>query len=164
MIHYTNRKSIGVFILVVLLCLTACIQKPMEDKSDIPAGTDIIEEGKSEDNERIIELVTLQYPPYEYEEDGEVKGIAVDIITEGFTRLGYEVDITLYPWTRALNMVKNGDADGIFTAYKTEERLTFADYSNEILIQQSVSLFVTKGSNIQFDGDLNNVKDIDLEW
>ncbi len=55
-------------------------------------------------------------------------------------------------------MVKNGDADGIFTAYKTEERLTFADYSNEILIQQSVSLFVTKGSNIQFDGDLNNVK------
>ncbi len=73
----------------------------MEDKSDIPAGTDIIEEGKSEDNERIIELVTLQYPPYEYEEDGEVKGIAVDIITEGFTRLGYEVDITLYPWTRA---------------------------------------------------------------
>lgn len=158
MIHYNYRKMIGILFLLLLLSLTACTNKPIGGNDEIPIESDTVKEEKNEDDNHIIELVTLQYPPYEYEEDGEIKGIAVEIIREGFSRLGYDVSITLYPWTRALNMVKNGDADGIFTAYKTDERLEFADYSNEVLIQQSVSLFVIQGSNIKFDGDLDNVR------
>jgi len=157
-IHYNYRKMIGILFLLLLLSLTACTNKPIGGNDEIPIESDTVKEEKNEDDNHIIELVTLQYPPYEYEEDGEIKGIAVEIIREGFSRLGYDVSITLYPWTRALNMVKNGDADGIFTAYKTDERLEFADYSNEVLIQQSVSLFVIQGSNIKFDGDLDNVR------
>jgi len=157
-IHYNYRKMIGILFLLLLLSLTACTNKPIGGNDEIPIESDTVKEEKNEDDNHIIELVTLQYPPYEYEEDGEIKGIAVEIIREGFSRLGYDVCITLYPWTRALNMVKNGDADGIFTAYKTDERLEFADYSNEVLIQQSVSLFVIQGSNIKFDGDLDNVR------
>ena len=34
-----------------------------------------------------LKLVTLQYPPYEFEKDGEIKGIAVEIIREAFSRM-----------------------------------------------------------------------------
>lgn len=101
-----------------------------------------------------LELVTLQYPPYQYEENGETKGFVVDIVKEAFRRLQQPIKITLMPWTRSIKMIEDGMADAIFTAYKTPERELFADYSKEILMPQAVSLFVLKDSTIKFDGDL----------
>ena len=107
---------------------------------------------------RTLELVTLQYPPYEYEEDGELKGFVVDIIHAVFQRMDQPINITLLPWARALQMIEDGTADAIFTAYKTPERELFADYSNEILMPQVISLFVRQGSPITFNGDLAELK------
>ncbi|WP_137940099.1 transporter substrate-binding domain-containing protein [Chitinivorax sp. B] len=104
-----------------------------------------------------LELVTLQYPPYQYEENGVVKGLVVDIVNEAFRRIRQPVNITLLPWARAIKMIEDGSADGIFTAYKTPEREVFADYSKEILMPQTVSLFVLKDSSIHFDGDLSRL-------
>ncbi|STR45451.1 substrate-binding periplasmic protein [Iodobacter fluviatilis] len=101
-----------------------------------------------------LELVTLQYPPYQYEENGQTKGFVVEIVKEVFRRMQQPVNITLMPWTRSIKMIEDGTADAIFTAYKTAEREVFADYSKEVLMPQAVSLFVLKESNIKFDGDL----------
>lgn len=105
-----------------------------------------------------IELVTLQYPPYIYQHQNEVIGIAVDIVKEAFNRMDKSVNITILPWLRALNMIKEGEAYGIFTIYKTEEREIFADFSNEILIEQIISLFIKYNSGISFDGNLLSLK------
>lgn len=102
-----------------------------------------------------IEIVTLDYPPYEYEEDGVIKGIAVDLVEEAFDRLNQPINIRMVPWARALALVEEGKADAIFTAYKTPERELFCDYSNEVLIDQTVSLFVRSDSTIEFDGNLS---------
>ncbi|WP_199911553.1 substrate-binding periplasmic protein [Dongshaea marina] len=107
---------------------------------------------------KTLELVTLQYPPYEFREDGEVKGLAVELVTEAFKRMNQPIRITLLPWARALQEVKLGRADGIFTAYKTPERELFAEYSLEVLIPQTVSLFVRADSRISFNGDLYALK------
>jgi polar amino acid transport system substrate-binding protein len=104
-----------------------------------------------------LRLVTLQYPPYEFEEQGEVKGIAVEIVEEAFRRMQQPIRIELLPWAKALKQVKNGKADAVFTAFKTQEREKFADYSREILINQTVSLFVRKDSKVIFDGDLEKL-------
>ncbi|MDW5415583.1 transporter substrate-binding domain-containing protein [Iodobacter sp. CM08] len=104
-----------------------------------------------------LELVTLQYPPYQYEENGETKGFVVEIVKEAFRRLHQPINITLLPWTRSIKMIEDGSADAVFTAYKTPEREVFADYSKEILMPQVVSLFVLKGSPIQFDGHLSSL-------
>ena len=106
---------------------------------------------------RTLELVTLQYPPYEYAEEGEVKGFVVDIVTEVFRRMQQPIHISLLPWARSIQMIENGTADAIFTAYKTPEREAFADYSKEILMPQIISLFVLKESTIQFDGDFSKL-------
>lgn len=104
-----------------------------------------------------LKLVTLQYPPYAFEKDGEIKGIAVEIVREAFRRMNQPVTISLHPWAAALGQTENGEADAIFTAFKTPEREKFADYSKEVLITQSISLFVKGKSNIIFDGDFEKV-------
>ncbi len=109
-----------------------------------------------------LELVTLQYPPYEYEEKGEIKGIAVDLITEAFKRMDQPINITFYPFARALKMIELGHADALFTAYKTPEREVMADYSNEVLIQQATSLYTLRDSLIQYDGNLATISDYTL--
>jgi polar amino acid transport system substrate-binding protein len=53
-------------------------------------------------------FVTLDYPPYEYEENGQVKGIAADIIRETFKQMGKEVTIEVYPWARSIEMFQDG--------------------------------------------------------
>lgn len=106
---------------------------------------------------RTLELVTLEYPPYAYQQDDKVEGIAVRVVEEVFQRMRQPVTITVLPWARALQRIQQGRSDGIFTAYKTVEREVFADYSKEVLIPQTVSLFVKGQSGIRFDGDLKSL-------
>jgi polar amino acid transport system substrate-binding protein len=106
-----------------------------------------------------ITLVTLHYPPLEYEENGKVIGIAVEIVHEAFQRMSQPITVKVFPWLRALSMIEEGEADAVFTAAKTPEREVFADFSQEVLIYQVISLFVLKDSPIIFDGDFNKLKD-----
>lgn len=106
---------------------------------------------------RTLDLVTLQYPPYEYEENGQVKGIAVDVVDEVFRRMDQPIQIRLLPWARAIKLIEAGKADAVFTAYKNPTREIFADYSKEVLMPQIVSLFVRNESSIEFTGDLSSL-------
>jgi polar amino acid transport system substrate-binding protein len=105
-----------------------------------------------------VKLVTLEYPPYQYMENGKVTGIVVDIVNEAFSRIGMTTDISSNAWPRSLSMVKEGNADAIFTAYKNDERVMFLDYSTTVLMPQEVVLFVHPDSAIQFSGDLSQIK------
>lgn len=107
---------------------------------------------------KTLELVTLEYPPYEYTENRKIKGIAVDIVKEAFRRMNQTINITVLPWARAINMIEHSKADAIFTAYKNQQRELFADYSKEVLMYQTMSFFVKKGSPIIFDGNIGSLK------
>ncbi|CAM4131362.1 substrate-binding periplasmic protein [Pseudoalteromonas byunsanensis] len=102
--------------------------------------------------ERVIRLVTLEYPPYEFQGTQDARGIAVDIVREAFDRIDQPFSIQFLPWGRAIREVKNARVDGIFTIYKTPERETFMSYSNEVLVQQSIGFFALKDHQIYFDG------------
>ncbi|WP_020407187.1 substrate-binding periplasmic protein [Hahella ganghwensis] len=104
-----------------------------------------------------VKLVTLQYPPYQFQEGSQIKGMVVDIVNEAFKRLKMDTQIRLNAWPRSLAMVKEGQADAIFTAYKNPEREQFLDYSKTVLMPQEVVLFVAKDSPIQFNGDLTSL-------
>jgi polar amino acid transport system substrate-binding protein len=105
-------------------------------------------------------FVTLQFPPLEYENEARrAEGAAVDTVRAIIDRLGHRVTIRVLPWTRALQMVRSGKADAIFTAYKNPERETFLDYSEEILMAQEVFFYRRKGSDFQFDGDIASIRE-----
>ena len=102
-----------------------------------------------------LHCVTLEYPPLEYQHDGQVVGVAVDIVRNVVGRLGYSLEVEMYPWARSLELVRLGQRDCIFTAYRTPEREAFLEYSKQVLIPQPVYLFVRKESGLSFDGDLS---------
>lgn len=65
-----------------------------------------------------VHLVTMDYPPYIIKQDGKVQGPVVNVVREAFGRLGYHVAIEMLPWSRSLDMVNRGTADGLFTIKK----------------------------------------------
>ena len=104
-----------------------------------------------------LRIATLEYPPFQYSEDGETKGLAADIVMEVFKRMNQEIKIRFYPFPRALKNIEEGESDVIFTFYHKKEREEFAEYSTETLIDQTISLFVLKDSPIVFDGSLSKL-------
>ncbi len=105
-----------------------------------------------------IKLVTFEYPPYEYTENGEVKGMAVDIVREAFSLMNHAVSIEVLPWTRCQVLFERGEVDGIFTFFQNEERQAFALFSREIVVTQTIALWVLKDSKIEFNGDLTRLQ------
>jgi len=102
---------------------------------------------------QVLELVTFEYPPYEYTKNRKVEGIAVDIIKLIFKKMNQPINIEILPWPKAISYIKNGKKDAIFTAFKNQRREKFADYS-QALIPQVVSLFVKKDSSVSYNGNL----------
>lgn len=104
-----------------------------------------------------LKVVSLQLPPMHYEEEGIIKGIAVDIVNEVFARMEQPITLRLYPFARSLNMIEDADADAIFAIVKTPEREQFLNYPDEVLINQTAILFARKDAQIHFDGDLRTL-------
>ncbi|SCA57611.1 conserved exported hypothetical protein [Candidatus Terasakiella magnetica] len=104
-----------------------------------------------------LRAATLHFPPYSYEnENQKADGISVQTVRKLAARLGMEVEVEVYPWARALELVRKGSVDMLFTAYKTPAREKFLYYSAVPLIVQKVSLFVNSSSH------LNSLEDITL--
>ena len=51
-------------------------------------------------------LVTNDFPPYAFEEEGHISGIAAEIVKELMNRTGFDGKITMLPWNRALKYSK----------------------------------------------------------
>lgn len=100
-----------------------------------------------------FKFLAPEYPPYQYKENKEVKGIFPDLVTEAFKRMGHNLTMEIFPWPRVLLYMEKGEGD-VATAFKTPEREKFMDYSKEIFLPQTIALFVRKDSDIQFDGKL----------
>ncbi len=102
-----------------------------------------------------LRVVTLFSPPYAFEYAGEVVGIAADSVREGLRRAGFEAEISMVPWKRALHMVQMGDADAIFNAVMTPERESFLYFANELLILEETVAFKRTDSSVVLNSDLS---------
>jgi polar amino acid transport system substrate-binding protein len=100
-----------------------------------------------------VVLVTAHYPPYSMEEDGQAKGVAVELVKEAFARMQQDIRIVFVPFARAINMVKAGQADAIFPFALRQDRKEFFYYTTEKLLVDPGALFVRADSAIVFDGD-----------
>lgn len=107
---------------------------------------------------RPLRLVTLEYPPYVYSKGDHVEGVATRVVKEAFTRINQPITIEILPWARSIRYVETGNADAIYTVFKTHERTQFADYIDQVLFDQAVSFFMKKGNTIKYQGDMASLK------
>ncbi len=103
-----------------------------------------------------ISVASAEYRPIIYTENGEIKGICYDMITEMAKRAGVMVNIKMYPWARAMAMVKDGEIDAIFPAANTPERESFGVFMKKPLYLSQYGLFVKKGKEFEFH-DINDL-------
>jgi len=70
-----------------------------------------------------LTLVTSPYPPFVNPEGDPVgEGVDIDIAREALSRGGYSIKVVMVPWKRALNMLRDGQADLTTTISKNEDR------------------------------------------
>lgn len=101
-----------------------------------------------------LDLATYDYPPYMVNQTGQPSGLVIELLTEAFHRLHVEVRFSFMPWARALEKVRYGEVDGLFTIKKTPEREQFLLYPQHILISQQYYFFSRKGTDFSLNGDL----------
>jgi polar amino acid transport system substrate-binding protein len=80
-----------------------------------------------------VHLAAFDYPPFYYQENGETRGIAAELVIELFSRMNMPVDIKMYPLKRALNYLEIGRKDGIMILIKTPERQEYAEYTDPVM-------------------------------
>ena len=72
-----------------------------------------------------LTIVTENYPPYNFHKDGELQGMAVDLMVEMLQRTGSKLgrsDIKLWPWAKGYRQVLRRTGTVLFSTTRTEER------------------------------------------
>ncbi|WP_108650618.1 substrate-binding periplasmic protein [Dongshaea marina] len=101
-----------------------------------------------------LKIASLSLPPFSYMENGEIKGFAVEIVSEALNRLEVEHKIFIQPWARSLREMQVGSIDGLFPMFKTPERLVYANFPQLPVVYENVVMVTRHDSGILFEGDL----------
>lgn len=84
------------------------------------------------------------FAPFVLEQEGQVKGIDVDVIKEVGRRLGINVEFKLMPWKRLENFIKSGEIDCVAAYFQTPERMKYMDFTHIPLHMTAYTLFARK--------------------
>jgi polar amino acid transport system substrate-binding protein len=107
-------------------------------------------------------LCFADWKPYEYMEDGQAKGVNVEIVEAVASTMGITIRWGSYPWPRCVAMAKNGAADGLMSLYRSQEREAYFYYPDEH-VNFDESVFITyPGSKVTFDGNLQSLAGMDV--
>lgn len=108
-----------------------------------------------------LPIVFEEYPPYEYTENGEVKGVNMDIIREAFRRMGRTPSFEPRPWKRALFELEHGDILALSSGFKTPKRETFAIFPSEPLAMETNVIISLSVSGVEVKS-LEDLRDLSI--
>lgn len=93
-------------------------------------------------------------PPYVFKQDGEYKGLIVDIVNEAFTRMGMRYKMEGVPFNRAITQLQEGSLDVGTDVFRKPEREAFLYYPIEYPIAvYPYTLFKLKTLDFEFTGN-----------
>jgi len=102
-----------------------------------------------------IEVVTEQYPPYNYTEGGKIIGASTEVVEEVLKRAGITYTLTSYPWTRAYKMAMEKANVLIYSIGRNEKREKLFKWV-DIIASYNIYLFKLKSRG---DITLNSIED-----
>jgi len=106
----------------------------------------------------MLHVVYTQWEPYTYQENDKDSGFEIETVKAVIGKMGLGSKFEQLPWKRCLMTMENGQADVLVSALKTPEREKFLYYPDEFISLSKTVFFTKKGSPIQFDGSLENLK------
>jgi polar amino acid transport system substrate-binding protein len=99
-------------------------------------------------------------PPLVYEKNGQVIGMDVDTVTEFCRNQKITQEFKAYPLKRALEMMKEGEAHGIFTIFRSPEREEFMQFPDTPINTVKTIIIGLQGSDIKIKSmdDLRHIR------
>jgi polar amino acid transport system substrate-binding protein len=106
-------------------------------------------------------IMTEEYPPFNYTENGQLTGLSFDVMVEVLNRVGHPNTIKVQPWSRAYNLILAKDNRILFSMTRTDQREPLFKWVGPIAANKWV-FFAKKGSNITITSldDARKVKKI----
>jgi len=112
--------------------------------------------------ENLIVVYFEDYAPFSWkDENGEMQGMLVEYMQELLVRrMGLDVEHRGFPWARAQEMVKQGEAD-VFVSVPTEARREYTFVSEEPVYINHVAVFAKKDNpRIEELRKITNLEDL----
>ncbi|MBW0147659.1 substrate-binding periplasmic protein [Marinobacter arenosus] len=97
----------------------------------------------------VLEVVTTQYPPFEFVENGTLHGQDVATVRTVLEHMGFVPRFRVLPWARAELMVRNGDADLLFSLTASPQRERYYLFTNPISTARDV-FYARKSANVSW--------------
>ncbi|WP_281544765.1 transporter substrate-binding domain-containing protein [Grimontia sp. SpTr1] len=92
-------------------------------------------------------VMTEDFAPFGYVENGELNGLSVDIVREVFAIVGHPDDIEMLPWARAYKETKRKSNRILFSMSRTPEREPLFKWVGP-LVEDRVTFYRHKDSDI----------------
>lgn len=85
-----------------------------------------------------LPFASLEFPPYNYQENGNVTGFTTEIVKRITREMGHTPAVKLLPWKRAQTAAGRGKYAGIFTFTKSIERMRNFHYTAPVVMIKDV--------------------------
>ena len=96
-----------------------------------------------------LKFVTLDFAPFIYGEGGEVAGPGRDLIAAACDQAGLDCSYDIFPWRRAQELMKDGEADGMMVIGRNPGREEWLDFSPP-LFRTEYGFFVQRDDPTEF--------------
>ena len=107
---------------------------------------------------RTYQVIGTTFPFISDFNNGELSGLGIDIAREIAARTGLDIEINLYPWKRALFMMKHGKADMLIGPYKSKERLDYMIFSASPFYRDELFFFKRADDDFTWHGDFSELR------
>ena len=104
--------------------------------------------------ENQLVIYTEISPPYQYQEEDEIKGIASERVRQIIAHAGFNADFKMYPWARAMLSVERSSNALIYSMAKTPEREPRFHWIAPVAKFNLSILTLANRSDIQLDSSL----------
>lgn len=84
-------------------------------------------------------------------------GVAIELIQSMAQTMNFTYEVHFYPWSRAVDVMRQGKADVLIGVYYSDSRAELMDYTQVALYQDEIRLFTKYGSEFDWQGDINQL-------
>lgn len=107
--------------------------------------------------EQTIQLSTINWQPYSGKNLPD-DGFFSELVTEAFSRVGYQVEFKYSYWAEALGRAIKGEVHGVMDAYWKKDRTEFLEYP-DVVWRVREEFIVLRDNPITYTGNLADLKE-----
>jgi polar amino acid transport system substrate-binding protein len=104
-----------------------------------------------------VAIEKVGYFPYNYEENGQIKGFTIDVLDYIEANSKYDFEFIILPWPRALYLVAEGKVDLILTLFRNSKREEIYHFIEPYYGYEVNQLFTLVANEFEFNGQLQKL-------